>query len=401
MDLVPVRSKADIREFHDLPRRLYRGDPNWIAPLQGEIEAVFDPAKNARFKNGEAVRWVLRDEGGNSAGRAAAFVDYEKARQSAVPAGGLGFFECRDDRAAAGLLFDAARQWLAERGMKAMDGSVNFGENFSHWGVLVEGFEPQGYGMPYNFPYYRTLFEGYGFRDYFQQFTYHLDLSRPLPERQVKFARYLVRKGGFEFRPFDRKDLRRFIRDLAEVFNSTWSDYMEDYHPPAETDVEAMFRAAKPVIVDDFIWFAYKDGRPVGTLVAFPDVNQLLAHFDGRLSLWKLPKLLYLKARKTVTRNRLLLAGVVPEFQNSGVIAPLFLKFHEAVRRRAHYTEIELSWVGDYNPRMRKVYEQIGAVPAKKHITYRYMIDPAVPFERFTNEGGNSALRKDVVGARG
>ncbi|MBM3311085.1 MAG: GNAT family N-acetyltransferase [Candidatus Aminicenantes bacterium] len=400
MDLGIVLSKADIRAFHDVPRRLYRDDPHWIAPLQGEIEAVFDPAKNPGFKYGEAVRWVLRDGEGKTAGRAAAFVDFQKARRSAVPAGGLGFFECVDDQEAACVLFDAARAWLAERGMKAMDGSVNFGENFSHWGVLVEGFEPQGYGMPYNFPYYGKLFEAYGFRDYFQQFTYHLDLDRPLPERQVKFARYLERKGGFEFRPFDRKDVGRFIRDLAEVFNSTWSDYMEDYHPLTEADVEVLFRAVKPVIVDDFIWFAYKAGRPVGMLVAFPDVNQLLSHFDGRLSLWKLPKLLWLKARNTVTRNRLLLAGVVPEFQNSGVIAPLFLKFHEAVRRRAHYTQVELSWVGDYNPRMRKVYEQIGAVPAKKHITYRYMIDPAVPFARFTNEGGNSALRKDVVGAR-
>ena len=68
-----------------------------------------------------------------------------------------------------------------------------------------------------------------------------------------------------------------------------------------------------------------------------------------------------------------------------------------ATKSKSWYTEIELSWVGDYNPRMRKVYEQIGAVQAKKHITYRYMIDPAVPFTRFTNKGGNSGLRRDAL----
>jgi hypothetical protein len=104
-----------------------------------------------------------------------------------------------------------------------------------------------------------------------------------------------------------------------------------------------------------------------------------------------------LKNGKTITRNRVLLAGVIPEFQNSGVIAALFLQFAMATRKKEWYREVELSWVGDYNPRMRKVYEQIGAVPMKKHITYRFMIDPSIPFARFTNEGGNSSLRKDAL----
>ena len=108
-------------------------------------------------------------------------------------------------------------------------------------------------------------------------------------------------------------------------------------------------------------------------------------------------KFLWLKNGKTITRNRVLMAGVIPEFQNSGVIAALFLQFALATKNKSWYNEIELSWVGDYNPRMRKVYEQIGAVPMKKHITYRYMIDPSVEFTRFTNKGGNSGLRKDIL----
>ncbi|NLO67728.1 MAG: hypothetical protein GX098_04055, partial [Bacteroidales bacterium] len=69
----------------------------------------------------------------------------------------------------------------------------------------------------------------------------------------------------------------------------------------------------------------------------------------------------------------------------------------KATKKRTWYNEIELSWVGDYNPRMRKVYEQIGATQAKKHVTYRYMIDPSVPFSRFTNDGGNSTLRREAI----
>lgn len=397
MELIKI-TPENFRIFHDTARVLYKDDPNWIAPLDMEIENTFNPRKNSLFDDGEAIRWVLRNDRGTLIGRVAAFVNFHKSRQSDVPAGGIGFFECIDKQEAADMLFDAGRNWLAERGLKAMDGSINFGENFSYWGVLVEGFMKQGYGMPYNKPYYQKLFETYGFRDYFQQLSYHVDITKPWPERMEKFARYLTSRPGYTFRHYEKSNPQKYVHDLVEIFNATWADYMEDFKPMIEKDLDGILVSAKPVLVEDFIWFAYKDERPIGMLVAFPDLNQVLAHFNGRLDNWfKILKFLWLKNGKTITRNRVLLAGVVPEFQNSGAIASLFLQFSNATKSRKHFTEIELSWVGDYNPRMRKVYEQIGAVQMKKHVTYRYILDPAVPFTRFTNERGNSTLRRDSI----
>jgi hypothetical protein len=395
--LVEITPATGTRMFHDAARTLYAGDPNRIAPLDREIEAVFDPAKNSLFHNGEAVRWVLQDDAGRPLGRVAAFVNHDKARLCEPHAGGVGFFECVDDQAAATRLFDAARAWLAARGLEAMDGSVNFGENYNHWGVLVEGFMPQGYGMPYNKPYYGRLFEAYGFKEFFRQYTYHLDVTKPLPERQVKFADFLLKRPGYSYRPYEKRNSAKFVRDMVEILNTTWSDYMEDFHPVSEKDIEGALKSARPIIVEDFIWFAYKDERPIGMLVAFPDINQVLARFDGRLNAWKTLRFLALKSGKTITRNRLFLAGMVPEFQNSGAIGVLFMQFFRSIRKRPHYREIELSWVGDFNPRMRKVYEQAGAVQKKVHATYRFLFDPNRPFERFTNTGGNSGLRRDAV----
>ena len=396
MKLIEI-TRENFRTFHNVGRILYQDDPNWIAPLDMEVESVFTPSKNILFEHGEAIRWILVDETGEPVGRVAAFIDYKKSKKSAVPSGGMGYFECIDDAGAAKILFDAARDWLKERGAAAMDGSTNFGENFSNWGVLVEGFMKQGYGMPYNKPYYQKLFEDYGFRDYFQQFTYHFDISKPWPERLVKFSEYLASRPGYTFSHFEKKHPEKYINDLVEVVNLTWSDYLEGFTPFTSKDLEGIFESAKPILIEEFVWFAYKDGKPVGVVVAFPDVNQVLEHFNGRLNVWKGLKFMRLKNGKTITRNRVLMAGVIPEFQNSGVIAALFLQFAMATRKKEWYREVELSWVGDYNPRMRKVYEQIGAVPMKKHITYRFMIDPSIPFARFTNEGGNSSLRKDAL----
>ncbi len=303
---------------------------------------------------------------------------------------------CVDDQEVANVLFDSAQNWLTDNDCEAMDGSINFGENFVNWGVLVHGFMKQGYGMPYNKSYYGKLFEGYGFKDYFQQYSYHVDLTKPFPERMEKFAEYLESRPGYSFSPFSMKHRKKYLADFASVLNNTWADYMEDYTPIDEGDLTEIFESAKAIIVDDFIWFAYKDGVPIALVVAFPDVNQILSHFDGQLNFLKALKFLYLKKTKTITRNRVLLAGVIPEYQNSGIIAALFLQFVRAVRRRPEYTEMELSWVGDYNPRMHKIYEQIGGVHMKTHITYRHLFDPKAGFERFTNEKGNSGLRKDM-----
>ena len=49
-------------------------------------------------------------------------------------------------------------------------------------------------------------------------------------------------------------------------------------------------------------------------------------------------------------------------------------------------TEIELSWVGDFNPKMRSMYEASGGELAKKHLTMRYLFDRDAVFERYMPE---------------
>src|SRR4249919_3640008 len=117
MNIVEVKDRATRKAFLDLPRRLYKEDPNWVCPLDNDIEAVFDPNLNNFFEHGKATRWILRDDAGNTIGRIGAFINDLKAHKYTVPTGGCGFFECIDDQRAANLLFDTAKKWLYEHGM--------------------------------------------------------------------------------------------------------------------------------------------------------------------------------------------------------------------------------------------------------------------------------------------
>ena len=134
--LFEVTSPALVREWIDFPKRLYRGNRNWVCPLDNDVLEVFDPAKNELFADGEAVRWIVRDASGTVVGRIAAFYNLEKAALEEQPTGGCGFFECIDSQQVADMLFDAARLWLASRGMEAMDGPINFGQRRDWWGPV-------------------------------------------------------------------------------------------------------------------------------------------------------------------------------------------------------------------------------------------------------------------------
>ena len=168
MQVIEVITKQDKKEFTDFPKGLYNGDQFWVCQLDSGIESVFNPAMNHTFGHGEAIRWILKDDNKNTIGRIAAFIDHIRSAANKQPTGGIGFFEAAENREAAFALFNTARDWLADRGMEAMDGPINFGENDNNWGLLVEGFMQQGFGMSYHKKYYRAYFEEYGFKNYFE-----------------------------------------------------------------------------------------------------------------------------------------------------------------------------------------------------------------------------------------
>ncbi len=384
MKLIEVNNKTTIREFLEVPKILYKNDPNWTCPLDLEIENTFNPQKNSSFQHGGACRWILKNDQDLLIGRIAAFYDEQKATHNQQPTGGMGFFECINDQQAANLLFDTAKNWLAGKGMQAMDGPINFGENFVNWGLLVEGFMPQGYGMPYNFPYYRALFETYGFKTYFEQYSFHDNFSRPYPEQMRNFGERLWRKPDYSFKHLEMKEAEKYIRELVVMYNKIWSEFLENYTPLKFEDFYGIFQEARAMLDEKYIWFGYNKGNPIGFLIVFPDMNQVLRKLKtGRLSFINILKLLYYKKR-AITRGRLLLSGVVPEFQRTGAVGGMYIKLTDTMRKNG-LEELELSWVGDYNLTVNKMYNQFGATKEKTHITFRYLFDREAPFERFNN----------------
>jgi len=392
MNIVEVITKQDKKEFIDFPKELYKTDPCWVCQLDSGVESVFDPSKNHNFKHGEAIRWILKDDENHTIGRIAAFIDTVRSSANRQPTGGIGFFEVVENKEAAFSLFKTALDWHTSKGMEAMDGPINFGENDNNWGLLVDGFMQQGFGMPYNKKYYQDYFEEFGFKNYFEQYSYHRDVRDPdnkivrFPERIMKIAEWLSKRPGYSFRHFEFRNKERYVKDIVEIYNSTWSVFKEDFTPLDPGILEESLENAKLIIDEKLIWFAYFNYKPIAFFVLFPDLNQILKYFNGKMNMWNMIRFIYFKTTHKMTRMRAVVGGVHPTHQNSGVESAIFLQLYKVFKKKPWFKELELSWVGDFNPRMLAIYEALGATKAKTHITFRYMINPKLPFVRFKDE---------------
>ena len=383
MLLIEVNNKKSGTDFLNVPRLIYRQDPFWVCPLDNELEAIFNPEENNYFSYGEAIRWVLKSDEGHLIGRVAAFINRRKAYNFKQPTGCLGFFECINDKKAAFVLFDKCREWLQERGMQAMDGPVNFGENDTHWGLLVEGFTQPAFGMNYHLPYYRDLFESYGFHNYFEQISHHLDITKPFPERFWRIAERVRSSPEYSFRHFLLAETERFIGDMKKIHDEAWKMH-ENFKPIDENVVRKGIHKARPFLDEKMIWFVYHKDEPAAFFVMLPDVNQILKYFNGKMNLINKLRFLYLKSRKTITRTRVTILGVKPKYQHHGLESGIFWHLNEHMKLLPQYKELEISWVGDYNPKMKSLLVNLGGYPAKRHITYRKLFHDQIPFQRST-----------------
>ena len=383
MELCEVKDSKSEKEFLEVARVIYKNDTNWVCPLDQDISNIFNPDKNNFYKHGEAIRWILKSKTGQLLGRVAAFVDFNSANDSDQPTGGCGFFECVHDQPASVILFDAAKAWLQTKGMQAMDGPINFGERDKYWGLLVEGFSQPAYEVPYNPPYYQELFESYGFQVYFGQEGFHFDLSKPIPARFWKIAEWVAKKPGYRFAHISFKEVDKYILDFTKVFNEAWKDFKEDFEPLQPAYVRNFLMNAKVILEEKFIWFAYYNEEPIAIYLMIPDVNLIFKKFNGRLTLWNKLRLLYAVNTKKLTRAKGILMGVIPKFQGLGIESAFIYHLNTVFKEMPHYKQLEFSWVGDFNPPMRKLWTSVGAEPAKHYITYRYLFDRAAIFKRY------------------
>ena len=383
MQIIEVHDAASVQEFLVVNALMNAHNPVYIRALDNEVNDVFDPQKNKNFKYGNAKRWIAKTDNGNLVGRIAAFTNDKYINKATdFKTGGIGFFDCINDQATANLLFDTAKNWLQEMGMEAMDGPINFGDRDKWWGLMVEGFDSEPmYGMSFNPSYYQSLFEQYGFSNYYNQYYYYMNVDDPLPERfPERYAKFNT-KPGYEAKHIKISDLEKYAEDFATVYNAAWAQHGEAKEITKEQVVK-LFNKMKPIMDERVVWFAYYKEEPIAMFINIPDINQYFKYFNGKFGWVEKLRLLWMKYRGVNKRLTGLAFGVVPKYQSLGIDSYLIYACGLTIQGKGWYNQYEMGWAGDWNPKMVNIYKSLGGKQSRRMVTYRFIFDHKYLFER-------------------
>ena len=379
---VVVDSPDLVHAWLTMPDSLYAHDSNYIPHIRQDVAGIFDPSKNRLFSVGRAQRWLLMGENDKPIGRIAAFFNPKYSDAQSQSTGGIGFFECIHDDQASHQLLDAACQWLWDSGVEAIDGPINFGEKEAYWGLLIENFTDMGsFRMNYNPPYYRRFFENFGFQIYYEQLCYKRDLQVPAQEVFVRKSQQLLQDNSFRVTNARGRSLEQIATDFVTIYNAAWAVH-GGFKPMKIEQARKAIQAMRPIMDRDIMVFAYHEEKPIGFYINLPEVNEFMQHVHGNMNALGMLRFLYYK----MFGKRQVMVGIVfgvdKEYHGRGVEGAMIKYCEEKIVTLNRYNETILTWIGDFNPKMIHIAENLGASLYRKLATYRLYLDKSRPFER-------------------
>ena len=358
--VAPVRSRGDRRLFVGFPYRFYRDDPHWVPQPRIMERARFKPG-HPFFEHADTALFLARD-GGRLVGRIAAIDDrlHNQTHQDRTAA--FGFFEAASQEAAHRLLA-AAEAWARSRGSARLRGPLNPSLNETA-GLLVDAFDADPFVMmPYNPPSYAGYLEAARYCKAKDLLAWIVDLpGAPPAERLARVGRRVRARHGLSIRSVNLSDFDAEIARFVDVYCRAWAGNW-GFVEPTPAEVRQLATELRHLVDPDLVIAAEVDGRMVGCGIALPDLNQAFRGTGGRLVPVGLRLLL---RRRLITQVRVVLFGVVPEWQGTGLGAPLVVELLARASRR--YTRAELSWVLEDN---ELTNGSIAALGGRAYKTYR------------------------------
>lgn len=361
MTVVEVKGRR-IKEFIDLPFRLYSKDPFFSPPLKRDLKRDFSEA-NPFFKHSK-VRFFIVKRDGETVGRVVSIINERHIKFHNEKAGFFGFFESINDFSVAKLLLDTVRADLKDNGITIMRGPMNFSTN-EECGFLIEGYQYPPFIMtPYNPPYYNDFMERYGMRKAKDLYAFIHEIKDRLPEKILRVAA-LAEKWGITIRPVNKDRFDSEMLLFKDVYNSAW-EMNWGFIPLTDEELYYLGSRLRDIVVPDLTLIAEDNGIPVGFMGLLPDYNQVLRRMKGRLNPLSLAKALYYSKR--ITDLRLLLLGIKREYRHKGVDALLFREGFKAAKRG--YKRVEFSWILEDNLPVQRLIEMVEARLYKKYRIY-------------------------------
>lgn len=372
---IGLSNKRQVKDFLDLPFRIYADIPQWVPPLRMDDRLRLDPKRHPFYKHSRAAFFLAYD-GLRAVGRLAVLHNRLYNEYNNEKTAFFYLFECENSQEVANALFESACDWACARGLTKILGPKGF-TVLDGFGLLVKGFEHRpAFGLPYNPPYYPDLIEAAGFQFERDAVSGYLGSDIQFPPRVHELAERIAERRGLRIARYrTHKDLRAFVPELKNLYNSALRGTAGNA-PLTDDEVRMM--------ANQLLWFAdprllkvvYKvedPGKgidePVGFLMAYPDISAALQKTGGRI--FPFGWVALLREFKRTDWLNINGAGLLPEYRGSGGTAILYSELFKSVVETGQFRHAEVIQIGVENENMLRDLENFGVDFYKTHRTYQ------------------------------
>ena len=254
----------------------------------------------------------------------------------------LCFFEARQDcKDAVKMLVDEAvkvgKEHECTRLVIGLYGHVNYG-----LGIQSSRYdESNSFSSPGNPKFYNDYFSALGC-ELIKLNSYITDNLQNRLDRYSAVIKKLNR--NYEFRVFDKKRFDYYSRIYTDLNNVCFTDHRYYYHREYEHDKE-MLKELFLFMKEDSIIFVFRDDKPVGFIMWYPDYNELA---DPGEVFGAIHYIRYKLNKRLIHTAKVMEYGVVQEYRGSGLPIALISKVYDLMPDYG-CTRVETSWILDEN----------------------------------------------------
>lgn len=364
-----VRTRADLRDFLDLPLRLHPRD--LAVPL---LAATVESWWRGTSPHPEPVTLLLaRDAAGRAVGRTTVHTDARLDARLGAPSLLFGATEFAGPEAAAALVAELDRR---AAGRAQLFGPVGLLPNQSG-GVVTSGFDERGFiDSPWNPAEVPATYQALGFERWGESDTWVVDVDPAAADGLPTPAEW--RAAGLRLERGRRSQVSRLVPEVLAVLNRSFAA-LPYYTTITDAEMAAATDGLGHLVDEDLLLLA-RDAT-TGTLIAFvlvvPDITAYVQRVGGRLGLLRQLRLLATRGRYR-REAVLVIQGTEPDRQGQGVLTLLTRTLH-AHLARGGYTRLRSTFVGRDNPASARQFQRAGGRPLHGVTFYRRPVAPATP----------------------
>lgn len=351
-----VCDRRTLNEFLEVPWRVYRNDPAWVAPLSSEIRRVLDVRRNPYFIDASLKLFMCyRDK--TPAARTAVIVNGRHNAKVGSKTAFFGFFESVDDMIAVRSLFDTATEYCRKEGVEILEGPFN-PNHYSELGLKTNDFgRIPSFFQSYNPEYYPRLLETVGFHKTAALFTSKNNNVREFLQHRYGNQVESLHVGPYSIRSLDLRNVKHELEKMRCVFNDAFASNWH-FLPVSRAEYEFSSKFLRLVTDPELIVIVEHQGETVGVLMFVLDINPLLQRLRGKVG--PIKYLRFLHQKKNIRKLIVFAVGIKRSYQRTRVFS---LLLSEAVRIAAKYECLETTWMKEDNPLAIKAAERLGMRP--------------------------------------